>query len=168
MLNKKPLLGLAVMSALAANVSVASANDDEASHQPVSGDVIFSGSVDSQCGVYATQDRADLAFGDDYNQSHATVKLISNTDEKVKLSATDIDISSFGDQIDNKDIHIQSAGTIDQDKSLDHWERGVDIERSEIESEDNLNLYARVNVDEGDLQSGIDYQVKTTWTVECN
>ncbi|MBY7728755.1 hypothetical protein JHW46_00170 [Vibrio splendidus] len=168
MLNKKPLLGLAAMSILATNISVASANDDEVSHQPVTGEVIFSGSVDSQCGVYATQDRADLAFGEDYNESHATVKLISNTNEKVKLSATDIDISSFGDQIDNKDIHIQSAGTIDEDKSLDHWERGVDIKRSEIENEDNLNLYARVDVDEGDLQSGIDYQVKTTWTVECN
>ncbi len=167
MLNKKPLLGLAVVAALASNVSIASAND-EASHQPVSGDVIFSGSVDSQCGVYATQDRADLAFGNDYNDSHATVKLISNTDEKVKLSATDIDISSFGDQIDKKDIHIQSAGTIDEDKGLDHWERGVDIKRSEIEDEDNLNLYARVDVDEGELQSGVDYQVKTTWTVECN
>ncbi|MGF1801818.1 hypothetical protein [Vibrio gigantis] len=168
MLNKKPLLGLAVVAALATNISVASANDDEASNQPFSGDVIFSGSVDSQCGVYATQDRADLAFGEDYNDSHATVKLISNTDEKVKLSATDIDISSFGDQIDKKDVHIESTGTIDEDKSLDHWERGVDIKRSEIENEDNLNLYARVDVDEGDLQSGIDYQVKTTWTVECN
>ncbi|UPR36669.1 hypothetical protein ITG13_17365 [Vibrio cyclitrophicus] len=168
MLNKKPLLGLAVVAALATNISVASANDDEASNQPVSGDVIFSGSVDSQCGVYATQDRADLAFGEDYNESHATVKLISNTDKKVKLSATDIDISSFGEQIEKKDIHIESTGTIDEDKSLDHWERGFDIERDEIEDEDNLNLYARVDVDEGDLQSGIDYQVKTTWTVECN
>ncbi len=63
MLNKKPLLGLAAMSILATNISVASANDDEVSHQPVTGEVIFSGSVDSQCGVYATQDRADLAFG---------------------------------------------------------------------------------------------------------
>lgn len=167
MLNNKPLLGLAVVAALASNVSIASAND-EAGHQPVSGDVIFSGSVDSQCGVYATQDRADLAFGKDYNDSHATVKLISNTDEKVKLSATDIDISSFGDQIDKKDVHIESTGTIDEDKNLEHWERGVDIRRSQIEDEDNLNLYARVDVDEGELQSGVDYQVKTTWTVECN
>ncbi|MEZ9701765.1 hypothetical protein AB4455_18025 [Vibrio sp. 10N.261.46.E12] len=164
MLNKKPLLGLAAISIFATTIAHAKPPGHE---DDKTGDVVFSASVESQCGIEATEDKANLAFGDSYNESHATVKLVSNRDG-VKVRAEDIKIESFDGQIQKSDVFFQSTGTTELDQSALGWESGVDITRDQIRADNNMNLFARVAVDESNLDANEDYEVKTTWTVECN
>lgn len=168
MLNKKPLLGLAAMSIFVAHTASADPElPDNPSLNPTSGEVIFSGSVESQCGVNTLKDSANLTFGEDYGSSHAQVHIINNSNKDVKIFATNVDISSFGDQIEDKDVHIKTTGVLEKDKDLGHWEdRGESISREDIVADPIMNLYARV--DETDLDADINYEVRTTWTIECN
>lgn len=164
MLNKKPLLGLAAMSIFATGSAFALPPGHE---DDKTGDVVFSASVESQCGIEATEDKADLAFGENYNDSHATVKLVSNKDG-VKVRAEEVKIESFDGQIQKSDVFFQSTGTTELDQSAIGWESGVDITRDQIREDNNLNLYARVAVDESNLDANDDYEVKTKWKIECN
>jgi hypothetical protein len=164
MLNNKPLLGLAAMSIFATGSAFALPPGHE---DDKTGDVVFSASVESQCGIEATEDKADLAFGENYNDSHATVKLVSNKDG-VKVRAEEVKIESFDGQIQKSDVFFQSTGTTELDQSAIGWESGVDITRDQIREDNNLNLYARVAVDESNLDANDDYEVKTKWKIECN
>lgn len=164
MLNKKPLLGLAAMSIFATGSAFAQPPGHE---DDKTGDVVFSASVESQCGIEATEDKADLAFGENYNDSHATVKLVSNKDG-VKVRAEEVKIESFDGQIQKSDVFFQSTGTTELDQSAIGWESGVDITRDQIREDNNLNLFARVAVDESNLDANDDYEVKTKWKIECN
>ena len=164
MLNKKPLLGLAAMSIFATGSAFALPPGHE---DDKTGDVVFSASVESQCGIEATEDKADLAFGENYNDSHATVKLVSNKDG-VKVRAEEVKIESFDGQIQKSDVFFQSTGTTELDQSAIGWESGVDITRDQIREDNNLNLYARVAVDESNLDANDDYEVETKWKIECN
>lgn len=164
MLNKKPLLGLAAVSIFATGSAFAQPPGDG---DDKTGDVVFSASVESQCGIEATEDKADLAFGENYNDSHATVKLVSNKDG-VKVRAEEIKIESFDGQIQKTDVFFQSTGTTELDQSAIGWESGVDITRDQIREDNNMNLFARVAVDESNLDASDDYEVKTKWKIECN
>lgn len=128
---------------------------------------MFSASVESQCGIEATEDKADLAFGENYNDSHATVKLVSNRNG-IKVRAEEIKIESFDGQIQKTDVFFQSTGTTELDQSAIGWESGVDITRDQIREDNNMNLFARVAVDESNLDASDDYEVKTKWKIECN
>ena len=103
MLNNKPLLGLAAMSIFATGSAFALPPGHE---DDKTGDVVFSASVESQCGIEATEDKADLAFGENYNDSHATVKLVSNKDG-VKVRAEEVKIESFDGQIQKSDVYTR-------------------------------------------------------------
>ncbi|WP_373944406.1 hypothetical protein L0991_20860 [Vibrio chagasii] len=164
MLNKKPLLGLAAISIFTTGSAFAQTPGHE---DDQTGDVIFSASVESQCGIEATEDKANLAFGENYNDSHATVKLVSNKDG-VKVRAEEVKIESFDGQIQKSDVFFQSTGTTELDQSAIGWESGVDITRDQIREDNNLNLYARVAVDESNLDANDDYEVETKWKIECN
>ncbi|OQQ09527.1 hypothetical protein BK411_02980 [Vibrio splendidus] len=164
MLNRKPLLGLAAMSIFFAGAVLANDNSQE---DTLSGDVTFSGKVESQCGIEATENQADLAFGESYNESHATVELVSNRDG-VKVKAEEVKIESFNGQIQKGDVFFQSTGTTELDQSAVSWESGVDITRDQIREDNSMNLFARVAVDESNLDASEDYEVKTKWKIECN
>lgn len=164
MLIKKPLLGLAALSIFATGSALANTPGDEDSK---TGDVVFSGKVESQCGIEATEDAAELAFGDAYNDSHATVKLVSNRDG-VKVRAEEVKLESFDGQIQKGDVFFESTGTASFDQSAIGWESGVDITRDQIRENNNMNLFARVAVDESNLDASDDYEVKTKWRIECN
>ena len=164
MLNKKPLLGLAAISIFATGSAFAQPPGDG---DDKTGDVVFSASVESQCGIEATEDKADLAFGENYNDSHATVKLVSNRNG-IKVRAEEIKIESFDGQIQKSDVFFQSTGTTELDQSALSWESGVDITRDQIREDNNMNLFARVAVDESNLDASEDYEVKTKWKIECN
>ncbi|MFA0057166.1 MULTISPECIES: hypothetical protein [Vibrio] len=164
MLNKKPLLGLVAMSIFVTGSAIAvppNHQDDK------TGDVVFSASVESQCGIEATEDKADLAFGENYNESYATVKLVSNRNG-IKVRAEEIKLESFDGQIQKSDVYFQSTGTTDISQSAEGWESGVDITRDQIREDNNMNLYARVAIDESNLDASDDYEVKTKWKIECN
>ncbi|MEZ8720666.1 hypothetical protein AB6D66_06275 [Vibrio pomeroyi] len=164
MLNKKPLLGLAAMSIFATGSAFAQPPGDG---DDKTGDVVFSASVESQCGIEATEDKADLAFGENYNDSHATVKLVSNRNG-IKVRAKEVKIESFDGQIQKNDVFFQSTGTTELDQSALGWESGVDITRAQIREDNHMNLFARVAVDESNLDADEDYEVKTKWKIECN
>ncbi|WP_261886521.1 hypothetical protein [Vibrio pomeroyi] len=164
MLNKKPLLGLAAITIFATGSAFAQSPGDG---DDKTGDVVFSASVESQCGIEATEDKADLAFGENYNDSHATVKLVSNRNG-IKVRAEEIQIESFDGQIQKTDVFFQSTGTTELDQSALGWESGVDITRDQIREDNNMNLFARVAVDESNLDANEDYEVKTKWKIECN
>lgn len=164
MLNKKPLLGLAAISIFATGSAFAQPPGDG---DDKTGDVVFSASVESQCGIEATEDKADLAFGENYNDSHATVKLVSNRNG-IKVRAEEVKIESFDGQIQKSDVFFQSTGTTELDQSALGWESGVDITRDQIREDNHMNLFARVAVDESNLDADEDYEVKTKWKIECN
>ncbi|MEZ8018485.1 hypothetical protein ACED63_08695 [Vibrio splendidus] len=164
MLNKKPLLGLTAIAIFATSTAFAQPpghKDDK------TGDVVFSASVESQCGIEATEDKANPAFGESYNESHATVKLVSNKNS-IKIRAEEIRLESFHGQVQKSDVHFQSTGTTEISQSAESWEAGVDITRDQIREDNNMNLFARVAVDESNLDASEDYEVKTKWKIECN
>ncbi|PMH07360.1 hypothetical protein [Vibrio splendidus] len=164
MLNKKPLLGLTAIAIFATSTAYAHPpghKDDK------TGDVVFSASVESQCGIEATEDKANLAFGESYNESHATVKLVSNKNS-IKIRAEEIRLESFHGQIQKSDVYFQSTGTTEISQPAESWEAGVDITRDQIREDNNMNLFARVAVDESNLDASEDYEVKTKWKIECN
>ncbi|MEZ9070992.1 hypothetical protein AB4354_04885 [Vibrio splendidus] len=164
MLNKKPLLGLTAIAIFATSTAYAQPpghKDDK------TGDVVFSASVESQCGIEATEDKANLAFGESYNESHATVKLVSNKNS-IKIRAEEIRLESFHGQIQKSDVYFQSTGTTEISQPAESWEAGVDITRDQIREDNNMNLFARVAVDESNLDASEDYEVKTKWKIECN
>ncbi|WP_122032326.1 hypothetical protein [Aliivibrio sp. EL58] len=165
MQNKKQTLVIATASLLTALTVYASPPDHPSS---TTGDVTFSAKVEEQCGIEATQPTADLAFGDTYNQSNATVKIISNSSRHVKFKASSIDLDSFGNQIELQNVHFKAAGTINVDQNADEWLEDITIEREDIKENNNIDLLARVNIDEGDLDANDNYEIKTTWTIECH
>lgn len=163
MFNKKHVLGLATASIFVSGSAFSTTETSEAT--------IFSATVESQCGVSAADVYGALAFGDDYNyESHATVNIISNSENGIRIRATHIDHSSLpGDLVQKENIFIKSTGTTSENKDLSQWEGdGVFITRDQIQTEDDLKLFARVNVDESQLDANEIYEVQTTWTIECN
>ncbi|ULN66269.1 hypothetical protein MID13_22125 [Vibrio gigantis] len=176
MLNKKPLLGLAAMSIFATGSAFAQSPGDKPEdlppgYSPTSGEVIFSGQVDPQCGVATIYDTADLVFGDSYGDSHATVDIINNTNEDIKITASNIDTSSFDDvdEFSNSKVYVKSEGAVQEDQDLEKWQTtGVSITKEQLSQNSELDLRARVSVEEDELEADKNYVVKTTWTVECN
>ncbi len=57
-------------------------------------------------------------------------------------------------------MFFQSTGTTELDQSAVSWESGVDITRDQIREDNNMNLFARVAVDESNLDASEDYEVK--------
>ncbi|GLR74152.1 hypothetical protein [Aliivibrio sifiae] len=163
MKNKKHALVIAAASLLTTLTVHASPPDSS-----TTGEVIFSGTVEEQCGIEATEASADLAFGDAYNSSKAQVKLISNSGQHVHFKASTIDTSSFESQIESKDVYFKTEGTIAVDQNADEWLKKTIIERDDIKQNNHIDLLARVNIDEGDLDANDNYEIKTTWTIECH
>ena len=166
MLNKKPLLGLAAISIFTTGSAFAQTPNQT---PRVTDEVTFSAKVDRQCGIEATDDNADLALGKNYNSTHATVKLVSNNPNGATVKAKKVNIESFDNLIEIQDVHFKSTGTKQEDKNATKWKNnGIRITRDQIRTENELNLFARVNVDESNLDSNVDYEVETQWRIECN
>ena len=165
MLNKKPLLGLAAMSIFATGSAFAQFSDRE---EDTTGDVVFSGEVEAQCGIEATTAEATLEFGEGYADDKAHIKIVSNTPGHVKFKASKVDFSSFGQQINEEEIFFETAGAWEDEKNATDWKKGVHLNREDLKENNTIDLAARINVDESNLDANQNYEVRTTWTIDCH
>lgn len=138
--------------------------DDEAK----SGDVTFSAKVEKQCGIDVTAAAADLAFGDNYLDSTAQVKLINNEkDGKIEFKVEPIKTEDLGDQVTKNDVHFRAESSVSADMSAPDWEEGIEFSRDDLRSNNLVNLAARVSIDESNLDAD-DYELVTNWIIECD
>lgn len=133
-----------------------------------SGDVTFSAKVEKQCGIDVTAASADLAFGDNYLDSTAQVKLINNEkDGKIEFRVEPIKTEDLGDQVTKNDVHFRAESSVSADMSAPDWEEGVEFSRDDLRSNNLVNLAARVSIDESNLDAD-DYELVTNWIIECD
>ena len=133
-----------------------------------SGDVTFSAKVEKQCGIDVTAASADLAFGDNYLDSTAQVKLINNEkDGKIEFRVEPIKTEDLGDQVTKNDVHFRAESSVSADMSAPDWEEGIEFSRDDLRSNNLVNLAARVSIDESNLDAN-DYELVTNWIIECD
>ncbi|KDN29243.1 hypothetical protein VFDL14_13715 [Vibrio fortis] len=133
-----------------------------------SGDVTFSAKVEKQCGIDVTAASADLAFGDNYLDSTAQVKLINNEkDGKIEFRVEPIKTEDLGDQVTKNDVHFRAESSVSADMSASDWEEGIEFSRDDLRSNNLVNLAARVSIDESNLDAD-DYELVTNWIIECD
>ena len=133
-----------------------------------SGDVTFSAKVEKQCGIDVTAASADLAFGDNYLDSTAQVKLINNEkDGKIEFRVEPIKTEDLGDQVTKNDVHFRAESSVSADMSAPDWEEGIEFSRDDLRSNNLVNLAARVSIDESNLDAD-DYELVTNWIIECD
>lgn len=133
-----------------------------------SGDVTFSAKVEKQCGIDVTAASADLAFGDNYLDSTAQVKLINNEkDGKIEFRVEPIKTEDLGDQVTKNDVHFRAESSVSADMSAPDWEEGIEFSRDDLRSNSLVNLAARVSIDESNLDAD-DYELVTNWIIECD
>ncbi|KAB0301626.1 hypothetical protein F2Z80_21515 [Vibrio fortis] len=133
-----------------------------------SGDVTFSAKVEKQCGIDVTAASADLAFGDNYLDSTAQVKLINNEkDGKIEFRVEPIKTEDLGDQVTKNDVHFRAESSVSADMSAPDWEEGIEFSRDDLRSNNLVNLAARVSIDESSLDAD-DYELVTNWIIECD
>ncbi|WP_285354118.1 hypothetical protein [Vibrio sp. D173a] len=138
--------------------------DDEVT----SGDVTFSAKVEKQCGIDVTAAAADLAFGDNYLDSTAQVKLINNEkDGKIEFKVEPIKTEDLGDQVTKNDVHFRAESSVSADMSAPDWEEGIEFSRDDLRSNNLVNLAARVSIDDSNLDAD-DYELVTNWIIECD
>lgn len=133
-----------------------------------SGDVTFSAKVEKQCGIDVTAASAALAFGDNYLDSTAQVKLINNEkDGKIEFRVEPIKTEDLGDQVTKNDVHFRAESSVSADMSAPDWEEGIEFSRDDLRSNNLVNLAARVSIDESNLDAD-DYELVTNWIIECD
>lgn len=131
-------------------------------------DVTFSATVEEQCGIDVTVANANLAFGDAYNDSKAQVKLINNEEDgSIKLKLEPIKPHEIGDDIKKEDVWFQSGGVHQANMNASDWEDGIDYSRDDIRSNNLVDLSARINIDESNMDAD-DYALVTNWVIECD
>ena len=99
-LKKRPVRIALLATLIAATGAQAQALKDK--DEATSDDVTFSATIQEQCGIDVTIANADLAFGEQYNDSKAQVKLINNEDDgKIELSLEPLKEHELGNQMTN-------------------------------------------------------------------
>lgn len=165
-LKKRPVR-IALLAALIAATG-AHAKPPGDKDEATSDDVTFSATVEEQCGIDVTVANADLAFGEQYNDSKAQVKLINNEDDgKIELSLEPMSDNDLGDNIDKEDVWFKAEGTHNVSKNAEQWEDGIEYSRDDIRNNNLVDLSARINVDESNLDAE-EYKLVTNWVIECD
>ncbi|MGF1752764.1 hypothetical protein L4C33_04105 [Vibrio makurazakiensis] len=160
----KTLLALSMACLLTAPIAHASDDDDQAT----SGDVTFNATIEEQCGIDVTTATAELAFGDTYNGSTAQVKLINNEkDGTIEFRLEPIDTEDLGDQVTKQNVYFKADGSVSDDMNAREWEEGIEFSRDDLKSNNYVNLSARINIDESNLDAD-DYALVTNWIIECD
>ncbi|WP_104034223.1 hypothetical protein [Vibrio jasicida] len=165
-LKKRPIRIALVATLIAATGVQAQALKDK--DEATSDDVTFSATIQEQCGIDVTIANADLAFGEQYNDSKAQVKLINNEDDgKIELSLDSLSDNDLGDNIDKEDVWFKAEGAHNVSKNAEQWEDGIEYSRSDIRNNNLVDLSARINVDESNLDAD-QYTLVTNWVIECD
>ncbi|MET2973294.1 hypothetical protein, partial [Vibrio harveyi] len=129
---KKRPVRIALLAALIAATG-AHAKPPGDKDEATSDDVTFSATVEEQCGIDVTVANADLAFGEQYNDSKAQVKLINNEDDgKIELSLEPMSDNDLGDNIDKEDVWFKSGGVHQANMNAKDWESGIEYSRDDI------------------------------------
>ncbi|MDK9736978.1 hypothetical protein KI655_06650 [Vibrio sp. D404a] len=134
-----------------------------------SDDVTFKATVEQQCGIDVTNTTADLAFGSDYLESKAEVKLINNEkNSHTNLRVSNIDKDDFGNEVGKQDIYFKADGAIDKEMDAIRWQQGQRVSRQELQDNSAVvSLQARIDIDENLLDAD-DYELATNWVIECD
>ncbi|NOI70341.1 hypothetical protein [Vibrio owensii] len=165
-LKKRPVRIALLATLIAATGAQAQALKDK--DEATSDDVTFSATIQEQCGIDVTIANADLAFGEQYNDSKAQVKLINNEDDgKIELRLEPLNVSDLGNHIDKEDVWFKSGGVHEANMNAKDWEEGIEYSRSDIRNNNLVDLSARINVDESNLDAD-QYTLVTNWVIECD
>ncbi|GAB7222955.1 hypothetical protein VoSk93_21710 [Vibrio owensii] len=165
-LKKRPVRIALLATLIAATGVQAQALKDK--NEATSDDVTFSATIQEQCGIDVTIANADLAFGEQYNDSKAQVKLINNEDDgKIELSLEPLKEHELGNHIDKEDVWFKSGGVHEANMNAKDWEEGIEYSRSDIRNNNLVDLSARINVDESNLDAD-QYTLVTNWVIECD
>lgn len=168
MSKRKQLMLMATCGVLSVSTAYAMPPDHGDDDEATSGDVTFSAKVEKQCGIDVTAATADLAFGDNYLDSTAQVKLINNEkDGKIEFRVEPIKTEDLGDQVTKHDVHFKAESSVSADMSAPDWEEGIEFSRDDLRSNNLVNLAARVSIDESNLDAD-DYELVTNWIIECD
>ncbi|GAL19185.1 hypothetical protein JCM19235_2608 [Vibrio maritimus] len=151
--------------------SLALANTSNFSVMKDDAEIEFKANIDAQCGLEVLKDKGDLAFGDQYLEDAAEIKIVDNRQNGsvlLKLDELEYDQDDYLKSLEYSFFRFKVTGSADKEGTALAWMVGKTFSRDELGSDRKLEIRARVSLSEEDAIARDDLTVKTEWVTICS
>ncbi|GAL25438.1 hypothetical protein JCM19239_3712 [Vibrio variabilis] len=151
--------------------SLALANTSNFSVMKDDAEIEFKANIDAQCGLEVLKDKGDLAFGDQYLEDAAEIKIVDNRQNGsvlLKLDELEYDQDDYLKSLEYSFFRFKVTGSADKEGTALAWMVGKTFSRDELGSDRKLEIRARVSLSEEDAIARDDLSVKTEWVTICS
>ncbi len=143
---------------LLSTTNTANAND---------GQLRFRADVPARCGIEVIDAEGELAFGQEYNLREIRLRLIHNVPHgSIMLRLKSADFGELESGLTSNHFRFQVDVPQRYEGDIDYWRSGVQIDKAQLNSDQIIEIRARVDIDESMAPAG-DHLMRLDWESLC-